>query len=96
LVVSKLPQYHEKAAFANLLVEGQTPSVPAKKSDVDSWVGLMKVPFTVGGDDPATAFLLRKTYGPRETTYVIERATMKILAKTSNAALALQELDKLP
>ncbi|MBM4342771.1 MAG: hypothetical protein FJ100_05285 [Deltaproteobacteria bacterium] len=96
LVVSKLGQYGKKAAFINLLVEGDTPSKPATKSNLQTWASQLKVPFTIGCDMPDTPFALKKELGPRETAYILERATMKVLYKGPNVASALKELDGLP
>ncbi|MSQ84493.1 MAG: hypothetical protein EXR77_16705 [Myxococcales bacterium] len=95
-MVSKLSQYSKKAAFINMLVEGDTPSKPASKSNLESWASQLKVPFTVGGDLPDAPFALRKHLGNKETSYVIERTTMKVLFKGPNIAAAIAELDKLP
>lgn len=96
LAVSKLPQYGKKAAFINLLVEGDTPSKPATKSNLQTWASQLKVPFTIGCDLGDSPFALKKELGPRETAYILERATMKVLYKGPNVAGALAELDKLP
>ena len=80
----------------NLLVEGQTPSVPAKKSDLDGWIKDLKVPFTVAGDVAEAPFAIKKTLGVRETAYLLDRATMKVLFKGANVYAVQQELDKLP
>ena len=47
--------------------------------------------------DPAgsPAFTLKTRLGPRETAYVIERATMKIVLKTFGIEAALAKLDTL-
>ncbi len=96
LVVSKLAQYGKKATFVNLLVEGDTPSKPATKSNLQTWASQLKVPFTIGCDLGDTPFALKKELGPRETAYIIERATMKVIYKGPNVASALKQLDGLP
>lgn len=95
-VVQKLPQYADKALFINLLAEGDAPSQPAKKSNLDSWIKLLNVPFTVAGDLLETPFAIRKALGQRETTYIVERASRSVLFKKPNVYEALAELDKLP
>ena len=95
-MVSKLPQFADKAVFVNVLVEGKTPAKPALKADLDSWIKELSVPFTVVTDVAEAPFAAKKAWGVRETTYVLDRATMKILVRKANAALALKELEKLP
>lgn len=69
-----------------MLVEGQSPTKPATKGDVDSWISLLKVPYSVGCDLPESPHALRAALGPRETAYLLDRATMTILAKAPTFA----------
>ena len=96
LVIGKLAANAAKAQFVEIVVEGATPTTPATAADLDSWVTALSVPFTSAIDaDPAT-FTTKKTYGIKETTYIVERSTMKIVAKEATAAAALTTLDSLP
>ena len=83
--------------FVQLLEEGATPSDIVTKSNLNSWISAIGVPFTTAMDaDGAAPFTLKTTLGIKETTYIVDRATMKILAKTSGASAGLDKLDALP
>ncbi len=87
----------EKSMFVQFLVEGINPSAVATKSNLDNWANTLKVPFSIARDpDGATPFRLRTTYGPKETTYINERATRKILYKNTNTATAFEKLKTMP
>lgn len=95
-MVQNLEKNKDKAAFVSLLVEGQTPSKPATAGDVKTWAEQLKIPFTVATDSDAMPFNIKKTLGKKETTFILDRATLTILVKSPNAQTALKELDKLP
>ena len=87
----------EKSMFVQMLIEGTNPSTAATKANLDTWINLLKVPFTIARDaDGAAPFTLRSAYGPKETTYIIERATRKILYKNTNTATAFEKLKTMP
>ena len=96
MVVSKLAANSAKAQFVEIVVEGTTPTVATTVPNLNNWVNSLKVPFTSAIDaDPAT-FATKKKYGIKETTYIVERTTMKILAKATTPENALPMLDALP
>ena len=86
----------EKVVFFGILVEGQSPTKPATKGDVDSWISLLKIPYSVGCDLPDTPLALKKALGPRETAYLLERETMKILAKAPTLGALWPSVEALP
>lgn len=96
LAVAKLNSYNSKASFMSLLVEGDTPGKPASHGNMDTWIKGLKVPFTVGADLAETPFHLRTTLGPKDTAFVIERSTRKILARVTGMGAALKYLSGLP
>lgn len=83
--------------FVNVIAEGQNPSKVATKADIDNWIKTQtKVPFTCAGDATESPFGIKNLIGKKETSFVLDRATMKILVKTGSLQSALTELDKLP
>ena len=96
LVIGKLAANAAKAQFVEIVIEGATPTTPTTTSDLDSWVSALSVPFTSAIDADPSTFTTKKTYGIKETTYIVERSTMKIVAKETSAAAALTTLDSLP
>jgi hypothetical protein len=96
LVIGKLAANGAKAQFIEILIEGVTPTTPTTPENLDSWINALSVPFTSAIDADPTTFTTKKTYGIKETTYIVERSTMKIVAKEASAAAALTTLDTLP
>ena len=70
--------------FVDMLVEGATPSTPMTEANLDSWINGLKVPFTTAMDADPSSYEVKTTLGNKETAYVIERASMKIVAKSSS------------
>ena len=79
-----------------LLLEGDTPTTPTTRANVDAWVTSFKVPFTTGMDLVAGSRAIKKTLGIKETAYIVDRPTMKILVKTSTPEDAYAALSTLP
>ena len=97
MAVTKYPKYADKATFISLVAEGANPSKVATKADVDSWIkSINKIPFSCGGDVPESPFGIKNGIGKKETTFILDRASMKILVKAGSFQAALIELDKLP
>jgi len=96
-VVKALPSNTDKAMFVDLMTEGSTPTSGMNQTELRSWISALKVPFTTAYDvDPSTSFTIRKTYGIKETTYIVDRATMTIVAKTATPEDGLNALAALP
>jgi hypothetical protein len=94
-VVTQGPTHAAKVQFIELLIQGATPTKPATKANLDNWVATLQVPFTSVIDiEPRLA--LESVYGEKETTYVVERATRKIVLKTPTPLVALGKLASLP
>jgi hypothetical protein len=95
-VVAKLADNAAKAMFVEILIEGITPTDGVTLANANAWIKALSVPFTTLYDqDPAT-FTAEKIYGPKETTYIVERATLKIVAKATTPETALTTLATLP
>jgi hypothetical protein len=82
--------------FVNLLMEGTDPTTDATKAQLTAWVTSLNVPFTAARDPDSAPLAILHGFGERETTYVVERATMKILAVTSDPPNGLQTIQNLP
>lgn len=96
IVIGKLGADSSKAMFVDLMVEGETPTTPATGTDLDAWIKALAVPFTTAYDADAASFAIKSTLGIKETAYVIDRTTRKILVKAATAQDALNALDALP
>jgi len=95
-VVTALPKNSAKAMFVDLLTEGSTPTSATTDVELRSWVNALKVPFTTARDPDGAGFSIRTTYGIKETTYIVDRATMTIVAKAKTPEAALTALEGLP
>lgn len=95
-MVAKLPSYASKAMFVTVLIEGSTPTTVATTKQVDIWIDNIGTPYTVARDaDGTEPFAARTALGPKETAYIVERATGLILAKGDNELALLSKLDTL-
>lgn len=95
-MVAKLPAYASKAMFVTVLGEGSTPTSVTTGKQVDQWIDFIPTPYTVGRDaDGAEPFAARTALGPKETAYIVERATGIIVAKGDNELTLLPKLDSL-
>ena len=80
----------------SLLAEGGSHSTPALKSHLDSWVDGLTLPFTSLKDPDGVGMRIRDTFAPRENAFVVELATMKILARqTGGLSVIYAKLDAL-
>lgn len=81
--------------FVQLLTEGETPTTPTTKAHLDRWIEVYGLPFSAAKEMDGKNFSLRQTLGPRETAYILERSTMKIV-KTGSSDSLLGEIKSLP
>ncbi len=79
-LVKQYPSFAAKATFVDLLIEGVDPTTPTTNPELDLWIKSEKVPFTTA-QDPDGTFGIKKALGAKDTTYLIELASMKILYK---------------
>ena len=82
--------------FVEIIEEGATPTSPTTLSNLRAWVTALKVPFTSGIDTDPASFTAKTTYGIKETTYIVDRTTRKILAKAKTPEDGLTQLGTLP
>jgi hypothetical protein len=82
--------------FVNLLMDGDGSGTDCTKTQLDAWITNLGVPFSAGRDPDSMPYAIRHTFGERETTYIIERATMKVLAVEPSPPDGLTKLQSLP
>lgn len=95
-VVAQYPALAAKAMFVDVVIEGATPTTPTTTANLDAWIAGMKNPFSTLIDADPSTFAAKATLGIKETTYVVERATGKILIKTASPVDGLTQLGALP
>ena len=96
MVVSKLAENASKTMFLEILIEGTTPTAPPTITNANNWIKALNVPFSTAIDATPSTFTTKKTYGVKETTYIVERTTMKIVAKAKTPEEGLTALSALP
>lgn len=94
-LAEKYPSYADKAIFVELLAEGGSHSVQAEASHLDAWVGAQEIPFTSVIDPPGVGMRIVQEIAPRETTFVVELSTMKVLSRAYGTAQAYAHLNGL-
>ena len=96
-MITALPSFSSKAMVIEIIVEGDNPSAGTPASEVTSWVTAEHTPYSVLRDpDGAPLFAARTALGTKDTDYVLDRATGKILAKASTPEDAITALQALP
>ena len=96
-MATKYPALMAKAMFINVMIEGTNPTTAITKTQTTLWASNQKLPFSVFRDvEGAEPFTAKKVLGIKMTTYVIERATRKIVVIGENEADTVPELEKLP
>lgn len=94
-MVGKLPDFGTKAIFVDVVVEGVTPTTSPTRDNLDTWINVSKIPFTTARDRDSAVGRARDVLGSKETTYIVDRATRRILVVT-DIFTAIDELQKLP
>ncbi len=69
--------------------EGITPDVPATQTQLIAWIKAGGIEFNAWHDPPGVGQRILGELAPRETAFLVELSTMKVLAKQSGG------LDKL-
>ncbi len=94
-MAQKYPGYADKAIFVELLAEGGSHSVQAEPSHLDAWIGAQEIPFTTLIDPPGVGMRIVQQIAPRETTFVVELSSMKVVSRAYGTAKAYATLDAL-
>jgi hypothetical protein len=68
--------------FIELLAEGSpSHTSPTTQKNLDTWISTYKIPYTTLRDPDGVGQRIIAKFSPREYTFVVELATMKILYK---------------
>lgn len=100
-MAANVPKYGPKGVlFLGVLVEGATPSDIGTKSNLNSWISSLKLPFTYVLDSVAPQIDMETYFNTGRDTYIIvELPSMKILEVIDQSAggvkKALTVLDEL-
>ncbi|MGZ3419233.1 MAG: hypothetical protein ACXVEF_34775 [Polyangiales bacterium] len=65
----------------SLLDEGSTPDVPATQKQLDLWIKAGGIEFNAWHDPPGVGQRIQTDLAPKETAFLVELSTMKVLAK---------------
>jgi hypothetical protein len=89
------PSYADKAIFVDLLAEGSKDTDPASVQHLDLWIEDREIPFTAAIDPPGVGQSIVNDFSPRENTFLIELATMKISQHEQAPSMLYPALDAL-
>jgi hypothetical protein len=64
-----------------LATKGFTAGSAPAKADLDAWIDSFKLPVTTVMDPPGTGTPTFNAIGPRETSYIVDLKTMKIVKR---------------
>ncbi len=94
-MADKYPSNANRADFVELLAEGTSHSNQAQQAQLDIWISEVGLPFTTLRDPDGAGQYIIQNLSPRENTFLVERSSMKILARVRTPAQALAALDGL-
>jgi hypothetical protein len=82
LLTKQYASLADKAIFVELLAEGSPLHTSVStKANLDTWISNFKIAFTTLRDPDGVGQRIIKDFSPREYTFVVELATMKVLYK---------------
>ena len=82
LLTVQYPSLASKAVFVELLAEGSPLHTSVTtKTNLDNWISKFAIPFTTLRDPEGAGLRIVADFSPREYTFVVELATMKVLYK---------------
>ncbi|MEZ4225565.1 MAG: hypothetical protein R3B13_31725 [Polyangiaceae bacterium] len=91
----KYPTYADRFTFVELLAEGSSHSVQAEAVHLGPWIQAAETSYTTLIDPPGVGMRIVEQLAPRETTFVVELSTMKVLQRIYGLAGVYPALDAL-
>ncbi len=96
-MASKYPTYAGKAIFLQIVVEGFPLDKSATETQLRTWVKAASMPHAAATDPPGAGQVVKAALGGKDTGYLVEVATMKIIAKSlGDLSPLFAKLDTLP
>ena len=96
-MAAKYPSYASKAIFLDIVVEGFPLEKSATEAQLRIWVKAAGQPHAAATDPLDAGEIAKAALGNKDNGYVVELATMKILAKSAgNLDPLFAKLDSLP
>ena len=86
MAVKRGHEIDDHVTFINVLIEGDTPTKPARKSHIDAWLSAYKPPFAVVADAFESPLAARPALGLREAAVLVDRDTRRIIARAATLA----------
>jgi len=69
--------------------------VQAEVVHLDAWVGDREIPFTTAIDPAGAGMRIVEDLAPRETAFIIELSSMKVVLRTTSLATLYATLDSM-
>ncbi len=89
----KYANYADKFIIVESLAEGSSQSVQAETTHLDPWISAGEISFTTLIDPPGVGMRVVQQLGPRETSFIVELSSMKVLSRVYGLAGVYPALD---
>lgn len=86
MAVKRGHEVADHVTFINVLIEGDTPTKPARKSHIDAWLKAYQPRFAVVADAFETPLAARPALGLREAAVLVDRDDRRIIARAETLA----------
>ena len=96
MAVKRFDEINDRIRLINILIEGDKPTAPARKSHADTWKKKYKTPFAVVADGFESPLLGRQLLGLREAALLVDQASGTIVARADTLALMWPKLAGFP
>ena len=91
----KYPSYSDRFLFVELLGEGGSHSVQAEVVHLGSWVTAGEIPVVTAIDPAGAGMRIVEDLAPRETSFVVEVETMKVVHRSIGLSALYAALDSM-
>lgn len=92
MAMERMAEIAPHITMINVLMEGDTPTQPARKSHLDEWRKTYAVRFSVVADGYETPMAARDALGFREAAIVVDRKTGVVIARAATLAILWPQL----
>ncbi len=92
MAVAHFDEISAQITVINVLIEGDTPLQPSRKSHIDAWRKTFKMPFSVVADGFETPMDARDKLGFREAAILVDRDSGLVVAREATLAALWPQL----
>lgn len=96
MAVKRYDEINDRIRLVNVLIEGDKPTQPARKSHIDTWRKKYQTHFAVVTDGFESPMKGRELLGLREAALLVEQSSGKVVARADTLALLWPKLADFP